>query len=906
MGVCVHRGFQGQNVTDKYKRKDELVAELEAACRRIAELESEKDRRRRAEDVLRKNAEFLRGILDTTASGVFVADKEGLVAFANPRVEEFTGIPAEKLLGRSSLITEWPLTDFSGRPIPPDEDPYLRVRRTGKRVVNFPVSYPRPNGGIGYYIINAAPLRDRHGSITHVVFGVQDITEQKQTEAAYQVLVNDSPTGLSLFQDGRVVYVNPALAEMLGCRAEDLIGLSADEAIAGHIHPEDRALPLQAYQAVMDGEGTPQSSVYRIMRAGGETRYFESFVSLTTFEGRPAVQIINLDVTERIEAENKIREGEQRFNEALNASPHVLFRHNVRENRYDYISRSIEEHTGQSREEFMAEGSDIILRDTHPDDRARFEETMKNAVETAHGRIANLRIEVRRRHKDGTYHWMSDSLALLLDEHGALEAIVGSAHDIEDLKRAEDALRESEEGFRLLADNSVDMISRHAPDGTVLFVSPACESLTGYTAEELVGKPAEILVHPDDVEKVWNAINDLPGTEDRYTVQHRLPRKDGSIIWAETTGRVLRDASGAVTEIQCAVRDITRRKHAEAALRKKDLHLRKVLQAAPVILFAADLDGVCTFFEGRGLKSIGVHPEKYIGISMLEHYANRPAMKAWLERALAGEEFAVEYVHEPSGRTLTGYASQLRDEAGNREGVVVVSVDITERRKTLHDLNRTYTMLLDLAEQFPGVLFVKDASSRLLFANRTMRNLVVSGDWQGKREDGHLPKDILEKLEANDREALEKGPLYIEECVPDKQGHPHYWKTWKFPLHKAFGQRLVAGIAYDVTEQRHVEQAYRALVDHSLQGLALVRDGKVIFANARAAALTGYSAEELQDLSADSIFKLIVPADHALVLDRIQRRQCGEDLPPPLSRADYSQRWRRATVSNGHHVRRTR
>ncbi|MEA3365099.1 MAG: PAS domain S-box protein, partial [Candidatus Hydrogenedentes bacterium] len=545
---------------------------------------------------MRKNAEFLRGILDTSASGVFVADREGIIVFANPRTQELSGLSVEESIGRSCLVDAWPLRDFSGRRIPTEEDPFLRVRDTGQRIVKRGVIFPRTDGSLRYHVINAAPLRDRYGKISHVVFGVQDITEQKHAEEAYRVLVEDSPQGLSLFQDGRVVYVNPFLAEMMGCRAEDLIGLSVDEAAAAYIHPEDRDAPLRAHQAVIYGDRSPQSAVYRVMHRDGGVRYFESYVSLTRFEGRPAVQIINLDVTEwqeaekaleetrrnleelfnriedfvfvlslegrivhvnpavinrlgysekelggspvtivhpaerraeaqeivneiltgkrsscdvplqtadgriipvetkvaygvwngkqvlygvsrdiseRLEAEEKIREGERRFTEALDATGHVLYRFNVRENRYDYLSPHIEAFTGYSHEEFMSKGLGDIVKEIHPDDWPRLQQAMKDAAEKADGDSASLSIEVRRRFKDGKYHWLNDSMTLFLGPDRCVNAIVGSVCNIEDRKRAEEALRESEERFRLLANNSVDMISRHAPDGTVLFASPS-------------------------------------------------------------------------------------------------------------------------------------------------------------------------------------------------------------------------------------------------------------------------------------------------------------------------------------------------------------------------------------------------------------------------------------------------
>jgi PAS domain S-box-containing protein len=177
-------------------------------------------------------------------------------------------------------------------------------------------------------------------------------------------------------------------------------------------------------------------------------------------------------------------------------------------------------------------------------------------------------------------------------------------------------------------------------------------------------------------------------------------------------------------------------------------------------------------------------------------------------------------------------------------------------------------------------MFMKDDSSRLLFANNTMRELFDASAWVGRRADEFMSPAIADSVLADDRAVLERGPTLIEESLVDKQGRTRFWRTWKFPLEREDGQRLLAGISYDITEQRQAENAYRTLVDSSLQGLALVRNGVVIFANAQAAVITGYSREELLSFTPEGVFGLVFHADHALVLDRIQRRQCGEELPP--------------------------
>ncbi len=548
---------------------------------------------------------------------------------------------------------------------------------------------------------------------------------------------------------GRIIQVNPATMHRLGYSEEQLLGSS----VALLYPPERRWEAEEIFGELLSGRRT--ACELPLQTAGGAHIPVDTKVSFGLWNGDRVLYAVSRDISERLKAEQKLRESERRFTEALQASRHVLYRFNMRENRYDYLSPHIKEFTGFSYEEFASKGLGEIVKEFHPDDLPRLQAAMREAIANAQGNTASLTIELRRRFKDGVYHWLSDSMMLVMDANRSVEAIVGSVHNIEEHKRAEDALR------------------------------------------------------------------------------------------------------------------------------RKGQHLQKLLQAAPVILFAADLNGVCTALEGRGLEAFHIDPATLIGKPMLEAYAGRPAMKAWLERALAGEEFSVEYLDEHSGRALIGHVAQMRDARGKREGIVVIHVDITEQKTAQRALDNAHAMFVSFAEKFPGVMFIKDEESRLLFANVQMRERFAADTWIGKRTEEVLPREAAEKSIADDRAAFATGSLLVEETLTDRHGRTRTWRTWKFPLTGETDKpRLLGGISYDITEQRQAERAYRTLVENSLQGLALVRNGKVVFVNAQAAAITGYSREELLALTEAQVFGLILPADHALVLDRIQRRQCGEELAP--------------------------
>lgn len=155
---------------------------------------------------------------------------------------------------------------------------------------------------------------------------------------------------------------------------------------------------------------------------------------------------------------------------------------------------------------------------------------------------------------------------------------------LEALSNSQAERNESEDRYRLMAENSTDMITRHSPEGVFVYVSPACHALLGYEPSELIGNLPNNYFHPDDLEKIAKAhskIMELPVT---YTVSYRIRRKDGKYIWFETTSRTIRDAvSGEVQEIIGISRDISVRKQTEEELRESEAAIKALYQvtAAP-------------------------------------------------------------------------------------------------------------------------------------------------------------------------------------------------------------------------------------------------------------------------------------------------------------------------------------
>jgi len=181
--------------------------------------------------------------------------------------------------------------------------------------------------------------------------------------------------------------------------------------------------------------------------------------------------------------------------------------------------------------------------------------------------------EIYLRKENGQKLPTSFTCKYIYDNQGNPRKIIGTIRNITERKQAEEVIRHSEERYRILAENSSDMISKHNWDRTYLYVSPACTKLLGYIPEELTGRSAYQLIHPDDVENIRkNHILLLENRTNSFIESYRIRKKDNSYIWFETNNQVIYNQNtNLVQEIVCVSRDITERKEKEELLKAKEV-----------------------------------------------------------------------------------------------------------------------------------------------------------------------------------------------------------------------------------------------------------------------------------------------------------------------------------------------
>ena len=357
----------------------------------------------------------------------------------------------------------------------------------------------------------------------------------------------------------------------------------------------------------------------------------------------------------------------------------------------------------------------------------------------ATGRPSVEEVKVAPAPPDGEAGVVECLLAPVPGEDGAVEAVLVTVRDVTEVRRAEESLRESERQYRLLAENSSDMISRHDPDGVYLYASPAARALTGRDPEEMVGRTPFEFIHPDDLPEVLRAHAALldGGSGGTVTAAFRARRADGSYAWFEATVKAVRDpATGRVVELQGATRDVTRRKQAEQELGESRELTQAVLDNCPAVISIKDVGGRILMVNRRYETVVGAPRGDLIGRTDAEVFSPEvaEAFRANDARVLdsgASMEFEEVAPHADGPHTYISVKFPLAGRDGVPYAVCAVSTDITPRQRAEQALRSQTELLRSILGNMGDAVIVADEQGRFLEFNPAARRTFGMGPVEG-------------------------------------------------------------------------------------------------------------------------------------------------------------------------------
>src|SRR5262245_29338569 len=322
-------------------------------------------------------------------------------------------------------------------------------------------------------------------------------------------------------------------------------------------HPRD-VLPPEIVNQVIGAfersatSGSTETIHYELPLGDGPTS-FEARVVPCGLDGWLSVV---RDVTDRKRDEERLRQMSQRLMLATDAAGVGIWDWDLTTDRLLWDDRMCQIY-GIWPEDFTHDSA-AWRRYVLPEDLTRLEADGFRSPETAG--VAEYQYRIVR--PDGAVRVIRASSVTQRDAAGQSVRMIGTNWDVTERVEAEDRLRASEARYRLLADATADVISLHAPDGTYLYASPSQMALTGQDPAELVGQNGWGSVHPEDAEAVRQAAaRNAQGETAQF--EWRARRKDGSLVWVETTARPVLDDRGHLLHVVCCTRDISARKRLE-------------------------------------------------------------------------------------------------------------------------------------------------------------------------------------------------------------------------------------------------------------------------------------------------------------------------------------------------------
>ena len=426
------------------------------------------------------------------------------------------------------------------------------------------------------------------------------------------------------------------------------------------------------------------------------------------------------------------------------------------------------------------------------------------------------------RRKDGTTFSVIGVATLLLNGDGNSVGMVGVSMDVTERKRGEEALGKSEKRFRALTQNSSDIVTLLAADGTIRYQSPSIERILGYQPEELVGENIFDYVHPEDLKRVRGRFAEgLAEPNLRSSAQYRFRHKDGSWRYLESIGSNLLGDS-EVGEFIVNSRDVTERVWAEEKLQQQAVLLEQTHDA----VFTRRLDGRIIYWNEAAQRLYGWLKEEAVGQTSHDLLKTiHPFSIEELNCKLRAEgHWEGELVHHArDGRRIVVESRHVlvRDSVAS-EFVLETNQDITERKRAEERLRQAEARYRALVERMPAVTYIQEIGSSDSAAYMSPQIEALTGYSPEECKDPDLRwrmvhPDDRERMRAEDESSGELGEVFTNEYrVLHRDGRTVWVRNESVVVEEeGSGSHYWQGFMIDITERKALEDElkYRAFHD---------------------------------------------------------------------------------------------
>ena len=678
---------------------------------------------------LEEQRSLLASIVDSCEDAIFSKKLDGTIVSWNAGAEKLFGYTADEIIGKSISLL-----------LPPEhfhELPNILGRiQSGVRLEHYEVTRLRKDGRRVDTSVTISPIKDSVGALIGNSAIARDITGRKQAEAAlresqqrYREVFDFTSECIFLIDvttDARFKFAcfNPAEEKAIGFSNAEVSGRFIEEVVS-----EQVANNIVAHYRHCLELGTVISYEEELALPIGRRYFHTNLIPLRNATGR-IYRIVGIarDITEYKQAEEALRRSQQRLELAQEAGGIATWDWDIVANQKHCSKEYWRLYGLQERD--LAPLPEEWLQLVHHEDRARIREELNRALDgTGH-----YNTEFRVVWPDGTVHWLLGKGEVFRDSNGKPIRMLGVNMDISERKYAEQALRESEERFRNMADTAPVMIWVSGPDKLCTFFNKAWLAFTGRTMEQECGNGWAEGVHPEDLNRCFANYRASFDAREPFQIEYRLRRGDGQYRWVLDNGVPRFESGGIFAGYIGSCIDITDVKRAEQelvlnqALRESEEKYHGIVETMTEGVWILDHDDRTTFVNQQMAAMLGYSVEQMVGRHVLDFKDEeaRPIALQKLERRRQGITEQYDSTFQTSdGRRLTVLISTrpLWDGDGCYTGTLGIITDITERsllEERLHQANKMEAigrLAGGVAHDFNNLLTVINGYSDLLLRN---------------------------------------------------------------------------------------------------------------------------------------------------------------------------------------------
>ena len=657
-------------------------------------------------------------------------------------------------------------------------------------------------------------FRDQSDEVIGILGTFWDITELKraeevlrQSEEKHRTLVENANEAIIVTQDGALKFANPKASELFGYSFEEAIGRPFVE----FIYPDDRLLVAEWYRKRLGGEISMVVYPFRTIHKDGSIRWAEINSVLIAWEDRPAIMSYLRDITEHKRAEEALRESHERFQLANRATFNAIWDWNLQTDAL-WWNENFQTLFGYSAEE-IEPGIESWTNRIHPEDVDRIKVGIHTAIDSGQQSWFD---QYRFRRKDGVYAEVEDRGYISREANGKPVRMIGAMQDVTERKQAEEALRESEESFHSLFENSTIGLYRTTPDGRILLANPELCRMLGFpTFEELARRNLEEEGLTTEYSRQAFR-HEIEEKGEIRSLESAWKRRDGTILFVRESAHTVRDAEGRILYYEGTVEDITERKRAEEKLRTAEANYRNLFERVPSGLYRSTLEG--RFLEVNpamadlyGYSSVQELMTLDIGSAF---YRSAQERRQWVEKLLqAGELRNTEFQSlrkDGSSMVLLENSRVVRDESGKVlffEGTLTDTTDRKRAEDALRKSEEKYRLLIENSHDIiytltPDGVFTFVSPGWTVFLGHPADQVVGRPYQQFVHPDDH------ERCQVFLQRTIETGQRQtgIEYRVQHVDGSWRWHTSNGVPLKDEAGKVVsFEGIASDITDRKQIE-----------------------------------------------------------------------------------------------------